>query len=58
MLSERAKTSALPMYSKAVFEEELLLTFLAANLSFYLVEHLQFQRLIRITRPDVEFPTR
>ncbi len=56
---KRAKLSpTAPDYTKAVFEGQLLLTILSANLSFQIVEDPEFVKLLQVARPAVEFPTR
>ncbi len=49
---------AVPKYSNEVFEDKLLLTYVAVNLSFNFADNPQFCRRLQIARPGIEPPTR
>jgi hypothetical protein len=56
-MAQKAKTAAsAPKYSKECFEEQMLTTFLIANLPFQLVENLSFCKLLEIAHPDIDIP--
>jgi hypothetical protein len=48
--------STAPQYSKEVFEEQMLTTFVIANLLFQLVENHSFKKVLEIARPGIDTP--
>jgi hypothetical protein len=53
MLQKAKSASSVPKYSKESFEEQMLTTFIIANLPFQLVENLSFRKLLEIARPTL-----
>lgn len=48
--------STAPQYSKEVFEEQMLTTFVIANLLFQLVENNSIKKLLELARPSIDMP--
>jgi hypothetical protein len=54
MLQKAKTATSVPKYFKECFKEQMLTTFLMANLPFQLVKYLGFRKLHEIAHPDID----